>query len=56
MRKIIVIEKLKGLKRNIKRDKKIRKILHRWCYNDLIKKIKYKDKLKEIPVIEVLPR
>ncbi len=46
MRRAIVIEKLKGLKRNIKGSKKIRKILHRWCYNDLIQKIKYKAKLR----------
>ena len=56
MKKAIVIERLKGLKKNRKRGKKIRKILHRWGYNDLIQKIKYKAKLEGVPVIEVSPK
>ena len=56
MRKAIVIERLKGLKKNRKRGKKVRKILHRWSYHDLIQKIKYKAKLEGVPVIEVSPR
>ena len=58
MRKAIVIEKLKGLKRKAmqNRGRKIRKILHRWSYHDLIQKIKYKAKLEGVPVIEVSPR
>ena len=55
-RKAIVIERLKGLKKNRKRGKKVRKILHRWSYHDLIQKIKYKAKLEGVPVIEVSPR
>ncbi len=58
MRKAIVIERLKGLKRsNMKnRSRKIRKILHRWSYHNLIQKIKYKAKLEGVPTIEVSPR
>ncbi len=55
MRKAIVIEKLKGVKKN-RNAKKIRKILHRWSYYNLIQKIKYKAKLEGVPVIEVSPR
>ncbi len=37
----IVLEKLKGLKRKgAKKPKWARKLLHRWCYHDLIQKIK----------------
>ena len=58
MRKAIVIERLKGLKKNNLKNKgrKIRKILCRWSYHDLIRKIKYKAKLEGIPVIEISPR
>lgn len=57
MRKAIVVERLKGVKRNGRRKgKKIRKILHRWSYHDLIRKIKYKAKLEGVSVIEVSPR
>ena len=55
MRRAIVIEKLREVKRNAK-GKKLRKILHRWCYHDLIQKIKYKAKLEGIPIIDVSPR
>ncbi len=58
MRKAIVIEKLKGLKQREmkKRKKKLRKILAKWSYADLINKIKYKAKLEGVPIIEVSPR
>ncbi len=57
MRKVIVIERLKGLKRNgSNKNKKIRKILHRWSYHDLIQKIKYKAKLEGVLVMEGSPR
>ena len=58
MRKAIVIERLKGLKRDNmqNRGRRIRKILHRWSYHDLIQKIKYKAKLEGVPVIEISPR
>lgn len=58
MRKAIVIEKLRGLKQQEmrKRKKKLRKILARWSYADLIEKIKYKAKLEGVPVIEVSPK
>jgi len=58
LRKAIVVERLKGLKRNNSknRSRKIRKILQRWSYNDLIQKIKYKARLEGVPIIEVSPR
>jgi len=58
MRKAIVIERLRGLKRSSMKNssRKIRKILHRWSYYDLIQKIKYKAKLEGVLIIEVSPR
>jgi len=53
----IVLEKLKGVKRRMARKpKRVRKLLHRWSYHDLIQKIKYKAKLEGVPVIEISPR
>ncbi|HIP25654.1 MAG TPA: transposase, partial [Archaeoglobus profundus] len=53
----IVIEKLKGIKRRTaKIPKRVRNLLSRWTYHDLIQKIKYKAKLEGVPVIEVSPR
>ena len=53
----IVLEKLRGVKRkSAKMPKCVRKLLHKWSYNDLIQKIKYKAKLEGVPVIEVSPR
>jgi putative transposase len=53
----IVLEKLKGVRRRTARKpKRVRKLLHRWSYHDLIQKIKYKAKLEGVPVIEVSPR
>ena len=51
------MEKLKGVKRRMARKpKRVRKLLHRWSYHDLIQKIKYKAKLEGVPVIEISPR
>ncbi|WP_240912224.1 MULTISPECIES: transposase [unclassified Thermococcus] len=55
LNRVIVLEKLKGIKRQ-KRPKPLRKILHRWSYADLIAKITYKAKLYGVPVIFVSPR
>lgn len=56
-RACIVLEKLKGVKRRgARKPKRVRKLLHRWCYHDLIQKIKYKAKLEGVPVIGVSPR
>ncbi|ADB57831.1 RNA-guided endonuclease InsQ/TnpB family protein [Archaeoglobus profundus] len=53
----IVLEKLRGVKRRgARKPKRVRKLLHRWSYHDLIQKIKYKAKLEGVPVIEISPR
>jgi len=56
LKKALVIENLKGLKQNVKhKGKRIRKVIQRWPYADLIDKIKYKATLYGVPVIEVDP-
>ena len=55
LNRAIVLEKLKGLKGQ-KRSKRLRKILHRWSYADLVAKIVYKARLHGVPVIFVSPR
>ncbi len=55
MRKAIVIEKLRGLKQREmqRRRKRLRKILARWSYADLIEKIRYKARFEGVPIVEV---